>query len=141
MVGLKKWLLETHGQAGLERLLAALPTSDHATWDGPLLIHTSQHPADLFLRFGDAVLKIWAGDDRQYIANVGAYIAMNDLASYMKVLMKLGTPAFVASRFGRIWSHYFSAGEMRTHQCTFLQPRAAPRGSMWQRPIHPTRLA
>ncbi len=112
VVGLQKWLAQELTAESREALLATLPEEDVAVWRSRSLVNTSQHAAELFRRFGDALVRDWGRGDPRCLCDVGAFVAMNDLATYMKVLMKLGSPSFVSSRFPRIWDHYFSAGQL-----------------------------
>lgn len=112
LAGLKKWLLATHGPAGLDAVLAEVPRADHRTWKRAALVSTSHFPATAIRRFGDAVVKVWGNGDPRCLRDVGAFVAFDDLATYLKVAMKLGSPSFVASRFPKIWSHYFNAGSL-----------------------------
>lgn len=130
IVGLKKWVLDNKGGAALEQLVGELPEKERAVWRSQVLLHTQHHPASVFKNFGDAATKIFGANDPKYLRQIGAFVAINDLATYMKILMKLGTPSFVSSRFPRIWSHYFSVGELLVTQRTDRSVSIEVRG--WQ---------
>jgi hypothetical protein len=112
MVGLKKWLDENQGERGLRAIQAHLPEDERDLWDKGLLVHTARYSATAFSNFGRTAMQQWGRGDPRYLRDIGAFVAFNDLASYMKVMMKLGTPGFIARRFPRIWDHYFSAGAL-----------------------------
>jgi hypothetical protein len=86
-------------------------------FDARSIVSTSRVPAAAFRALGEAMIQCFGleGPGGFYIA-CGS-VAVSDLSSYMKVLMKLGTPSFVAQRFPRAWSHYFSDGKLEMGVC------------------------
>lgn len=116
IVGMKKWLDETHGATGLRTLQAHLPEHEREMWDTGIVVHTARYPASCFRNFGEAAVKLWGRGDPNYLRGVGAFVAFNDLGTYMKIMMRLGSPSFVIRRFPRVWSHYFSDGSLHTNE-------------------------
>ncbi len=111
-IGAKKWVEDQHGPTGFAELLSLLTKEDRAVWTTGLLLNNAQFPAESFREYCESIVKLWGKGEPRFLRSVGAAIAFADLATYMKIMMKLGTPSFIVSRFPKIWQHYFTAGEL-----------------------------
>ncbi len=117
-VGVRNWFECTHGPEKTERLFNSLDPKDKQLALSRALVNTSRVPAHIWCELGaQAIAEFGTNGDAGYHAAASA-VAMDALNGYMKVLMKLGTPSFVLSRFPRVWRHYFSGGELTVEKRT-----------------------
>ena len=110
--GLRRYCLEEHGEAGLERVLAAMSPSGRQILSGLLISQTALYPAALASEFAQAMVATLGEGDPQIMRVAGAFVAMRDLSTFMRLMMKVGTPSFIASRLPKAWDTYFDAGRL-----------------------------
>lgn len=136
-LGLRRWFDEQYGREVFESLLDELPADARDLALSRALVNTSRIPAAIWSEIGrQAIARYGLNGDKGFYA-AAMSIAMDDLSGYMKVLMKIGTPSFVLSRFPRVWRHYFSEGELEivkrdAHSGTVVVRGAAAYGSAAQ---------
>lgn len=115
-VGVRKWVLECHGERVFDRLVKDLPEEDRAIAMSATLVNTSRIPARIWAHLGKRMIgEFGLVGEQGYHAAAGS-VAMADLSGYMKILMKIGTPGAVLARFPKVWKHYFSGGELKIAQ-------------------------
>lgn len=107
--GARVWLLKTHGEAGLEKFLSALPPEDRKLWEDSLILPISWLPARLYRSMFEVEQKIWGNGE---FARAAASVALNDLSTVLKVMMKLSSVSTVANRLPSFWGHYFDTGSL-----------------------------
>ena len=73
------------------------------------MIGTTRVQASELAVVATAMIDIWGVEAFHEAA---AHVAISDLTSYMKLFLKVGTPAFVVRRLPRVLSHYCSHGEL-----------------------------
>jgi len=113
--GVKKWIIDRWGDNGFESFVAALPDSDRATWTTALVLPITMVPAASYRHMHEAIESVFGTGDGQVFKEAAAAVAFEDLGNVMKLLMKVGSPAFVAGRFPIAWKRYFNRGVMVLH--------------------------
>jgi hypothetical protein len=110
--GARTWIINSRGEAGFEQFLAALPEGDRALWTESIILPVSWMPARLYRSMYDAEEALWGTGDGRIFRTAAASVAIDDLSTVMKLLMKLGSPGTVANRFPGVWDRYFDTGSL-----------------------------
>lgn len=107
----REYVLNTYGEAVWERVLAGLDGEGRRVWTSPLTVGTYD-----FATF-KAMIAVLAGvtrvRDDGALAAMYAYMAERSLNTLYKVFFRLANPAFVIGNFPKLWSRFFTAGEVR----------------------------
>lgn len=107
----REYVLHAHGDAVWQRVLAGLNGDDRRVWTSALTVGTYD-----FAAF-KAVLAVYADvthvRDESALAAMYAFIAEKSLNTLYKVFFRLANPAFVIGNFPKLWSRFFTAGEVR----------------------------
>jgi hypothetical protein len=117
-LGLREWTRSIHGAEGLDRVRGLLAPAAREVFDARSIVSTSRVPAFAFRALGEAMVQCFGLEGQSGFYTACGAVAVSDLSTSMKVLMLLGTPSFVAQRFPRAWSHYFSDGKLEMGACT-----------------------
>ncbi|HEX6059824.1 MAG TPA: hypothetical protein VFZ11_12515 [Gemmatimonadaceae bacterium] len=107
----KEFVLERHGEAVWQRVLAAMPAEARAVWTGPLTLLTS-HSFATFKAMTTALAAVVGARAEQSLAEMYELIADRSLSAIYKVFFRLADPAFVIRNYPKLWSRFFSAGEV-----------------------------
>ncbi len=110
--GARRWMLETRGQSGFDAFLEALPEEDRALWTESIILPVSWMPARMYRSMYEAEEALWGTGDGRIFQEAAAKVALDDISTVMKILMKLGSPSSVASRFPAVWERYFDTGRL-----------------------------
>ena len=106
----REYVLHTHGQAMWERILAGLRAEDRRVWNSAVTVGTYDFAA---FKAMIAVLADLSGvRDAGALAAMYAFIADKSLNTLYKVFFRLANPAFVIGNFPKLWSRFFTAGEV-----------------------------
>ena len=116
LLGLFDWVRATHGEPGVEAVLAALSASIRPRYEGPRpkLIATTPVAASELAEVAAAIIDGWG---RASFEQAAAHVALSDLSSYMKLFLKVGSPAFIVRRLPRVLNHYASTGVLEIESC------------------------
>ncbi|HET9012660.1 MAG TPA: hypothetical protein VFN38_12635 [Gemmatimonadaceae bacterium] len=108
----REYVINTHGEAVWARALARVSPEERRVWEQPLLT-VSSYDFGAFKAVTAAVAReINASGDRA-VAAMYAYIAERSLNSFYKVFFRLANPSFVIGNFPKLWSRFFTAGEVQ----------------------------
>jgi hypothetical protein len=111
LIKLFDFIREKHGAAGLQLLLSKLSPQDYALCTQGLTALTKV-PAPLFPTLHHLIRDLFGNGDSDYYAVAFEYVGEKSLNSFMKLFLKLGTPAFVAHNAPLIWRHFFDTGRL-----------------------------
>lgn len=132
---LKSCVANRHGDAGMERWTAELGPEDAAMLRG-LILPNSWYPVRLWNTLADRYVTLFGAGDMQSFRAVAEQIAEEDLHTFFKVLLKLGSPAMVIRRASSLWERYFDEGTMDATELgpshfhvRLTAPRDAERGA------------
>ena len=106
-----RFVEEKFGQAGLTRLLAALPAEDRALFDAGILA-SAWYSVDLLLRFMQEGERQLGGSDPKFIQNMGRASAEYGLTTVYRIFFKVGTPEFIIARAAKIYGSYYDSGKL-----------------------------
>jgi hypothetical protein len=111
LIKLLDFIREKHGVQGLQLLLSQLSPDDYAlcTQD---LSPLSRVPAPIFPTLHHLIRDQFGHGDSDYYAVAYEYVGEHCLTSFMKLFLKMGTPAFVAHNAPLIWRHFFDTGRL-----------------------------
>ncbi len=112
-IGAKKWLHENKSAAEFEAFVKTFPESEKEYWLKEKLMPISKVPASAYVNTYKAICAQW--DDATF-QKVAATVAFNDLGTFMRIFIKLGTPAFTANSLPGAYKQYFSVGEFKVIQ-------------------------
>lgn len=107
----REYVLHRHGAAVWERVLAGLDGEDRRVWTSPLTVGTYDFAA--FKAMVAALADVTRVRDEGALAAMYAFIAEKSLNTIYKVFFRLANPAFVIGNFPKLWSRFFTAGEVR----------------------------
>ena len=107
----RDYVLSAHGQPLLDRVLARLAPDHRRVWDGPLMLIGSYDFA-AFKAFAASLAAETRADGDHVLASMYAFIADRSLNSLYKVFFRMANPAFVIGNFPRLWSRFFTKGEV-----------------------------
>lgn len=99
---------EHFGDAGSERLLAALPEADRAVLGN--LLPTKWYPFELGKRLDDAIVTVLGGGDRAFFERLGAASAEKNLSTVHHTFLTPGNPHGLLSKAGTIYGMYYETG-------------------------------
>lgn len=132
---LKNCVVQRHGDAGMQRWTAELGVEDAAVLRG-LILPNAWYPVRLWNSLVDRYVTLFGAGDAQSFRLVAEQIAEDDLHSFFKVLLKLGSPAMVLRRASSLWERYFDEGTMDAAELgptrfhiRLMAPRDAERGA------------
>jgi len=108
-IGARKWILENM-KSGWDNILAAMPEADQPFWKTFNILPISQVPAVHYSNMYNAFLKLW--DEETFQTCAGA-VALDDLGTFMRFFMRIGSPGMTFSHFPKAYRQYFNIGEFK----------------------------
>lgn len=130
----KSYVITRHGDAGMERWTAELGPEDAAVLRG-IILPNGWYPVRLWNVLVDRYVTLFGAGDAHSFRPVAEQIGGDDLHTFFKVLLKLGSPAMVLRRSSSLWERYFDQGTMDSvelgptrFQIRLSAPRDAERG-------------
>ena len=111
VIQLKEFLRDRHGDEGLKKILDQL-TPEERILVTEKLLPISKVPAPIYDKIYQGVKTLFGGGKGDYYAVIHEYVGEKSLNSFMKMLLKLGSPSFVAHNAPVVWKHFFDTGRM-----------------------------
>lgn len=108
----REYVINTFGEALWARALARVDPEQRRVWEQPLLT-VSAYDFAAFKAVAAAVAVEAKADGDRAVAAMYEYIAERSLNTLYKVFFRLANPAFVIGNFPKLWSRFFTAGEVR----------------------------
>lgn len=108
----REYVIATFGDALWARALARVAPEQRRVWEQPLLT-VSAYDFAAFKAVAAAVAVEAKSDGDRAVAAMYEYIAERSLNTLYKVFFRLANPAFVIGNFPKLWSRFFTAGEVR----------------------------
>jgi hypothetical protein len=108
----REYVVNTFGEALWARALARVSPEMRRVWEQPLLT-VSAYDFAAFKAVAAAVAAEAKADGDRAVAAMYEYIAERSLNTLYKVFFRLANPAFVIGNFPKLWSRFFTAGEVR----------------------------
>ncbi|HET7189276.1 MAG TPA: hypothetical protein VFI52_14090 [Gemmatimonadaceae bacterium] len=108
----REYVINTFGEALWARALARVSPELRRVWEQPLLT-VSAYDFAAFKAVAAAVAVEAKADGDRAVAAMYEYIAERSLNTLYKVFFRLANPAFVIGNFPKLWSRFFTAGEVR----------------------------
>ena len=112
-IGTQTWFREQQSTEIYQEFLSYLPQEDQEYWRNRAFLASSKLPASMYENMHIAFMRLWGKDGAQIFRDVAGKVAFRDLGSVLKILMKLGTPTYIASRFPTAYNRYFDQGTFR----------------------------
>lgn len=105
-IAIKDFILKNHRAEGYARYLQSFSPEDQILLDKKL-IGVSRIPARVFAQSGELCTRLFGSGNTEYFQIVMAYVADQNINSFMKVFLRMGSPSFVMKNVPVIWKHYF----------------------------------
>jgi uncharacterized protein (TIGR02265 family) len=115
-LGIRAWLKAELSSTEMKSFLRRLQPPVARLVTERVVINQSEIPAADFCSLCDAVIEAWGLDGPRGLHTIVGRVAVSDLGGHMRILMRIGTPRFVLSRFPRVWRNYFSHGELTVEE-------------------------
>jgi len=109
-IGVKKWFAENKPTEDFERFIKTFPENERDFWTKSTVMPISKVPASLYINTYKAFCTLWS---EALFQTVAATVAFNDLGTFMRIFIKLGTPAFTANSLSGAFKQYFNVGEFK----------------------------
>src|SRR5580658_10761694 len=116
---LRLFVLRKHGEAGWKDVLERVPSEDQKILEG-ILMMGGWYPVGVWNRVLDRYLPTYFGDPMSAMTELSEYVAREDLTTLYKLILKVGTPAFIMGKTGSLWGRSFDTA-------TLVPPELAPR--------------
>lgn len=111
IVSTYNYIVKEHGETGWNKVLATLRKKEKNPLMRKLLVG-SWYPFDTYVALLRALDDIYGKGDNRLIFNLGKFSAEDGLSTIYRFFFKVGSPNFIISRAAKIWSSYYSVGEM-----------------------------
>ena len=108
----REYVISTFGEALWSRALSRVSPESRRVWEQPPLT-VSAYDFAAFKAVAAAVAIEAKADGDRAVAAMYEYIAERSLNTLYKVFFRLANPAFVIGNFPKLWSRFFTAGEVR----------------------------
>lgn len=108
----REYVISTFGEEVWARALARVSPEVRRVWEQPLLT-VSAYDFAAFKAVAAAVGVETRADGDRAVAAMYEFIAERSLNTLYKVFFRLANPAFVIGNFPKLWSRFFTAGEVR----------------------------
>lgn len=108
----REYVISTFGEEVWARALARVSPEVRRVWEQPLLT-VSAYDFAAFKAVAAAVGVETRADGERAVAAMYEFIAERSLNTLYKVFFRLANPAFVIGNFPKLWSRFFTAGEVR----------------------------
>src|SRR6185503_1738635 len=109
-----RFVRERYGEAGVQRLLAALPPGYRDMIEARVLPQ-AWVPYDLFIEVLVQADQQFGHGDLALCFEMGQYAAEVNLPTIYRVFYRFGSPAFVLSKAARLWSVHYDSGALVPH--------------------------
>jgi hypothetical protein len=108
---LRVFVLRKHGEAGWKDVLERLPSGDQKILEG-ILMMGGWYPIGVWNRALDRYLPTYFPDPMSAMMELSECIAREDLTTLYKLILKVGTPAFIMGKTGSLWARYFNTATL-----------------------------
>ena len=107
-VNVRKFVLEEHGAAKLEEVMALLRPTDRSELASAVAVGWYDTP--MFCRLLRAVDDVCGNGDLRLVPRLGAYQAEHDFPRTLRALMRVVSPESLFTMHHRLWRHFQSGG-------------------------------
>ncbi len=108
--GTREWIISQYGRTGLKDFLGELSPSEKELWSVGKMPQVAWYPAELYLHLYEVCNRLWGEGKEDAFIQGARFVAQKDFSTFMKLFLKIGSPAFVAGQLPSAWRHYFNAG-------------------------------
>lgn len=108
----REYIQNKYGMEMWNRLISKLPESSVKLWSGPML-SLSNHPFVEFKLMLSVLSRELVEEKDKSTAELYGYIADRSLNTLYKVFFRFSQPAFVLKNYPRLWSRFFTSGEVK----------------------------
>ena len=106
-----RWVEATHGAAGMDRLMRALPQEDRAIHEG-VILPSSWYPFVTFIRVNETIDRVFGAGDLALVPVVARWAAEANLTTLYRFFYQLGSVGFILGMAGRLWRMNYDAGAL-----------------------------
>jgi hypothetical protein len=106
-----RYVRERHGEDGVRRVLAAVPTPTRAVLDGRV-IPNSWVPYDVFIDLGVTVDRLFGHGDLALCLELGRYSAEVNLPTLYRLFYRFGSPLYIFRKAAQLWDEHYDSGRL-----------------------------
>jgi hypothetical protein len=106
-----RFVRENHGEAGVKRVVQALPPEHRATLEANVLAQ-AWAPFDLFVVLSVTIDRLFGRGDLSMCQEMGRYAAEVNLPTLYRLFYKLGNPGFILRKAAQLWSVHYDTGKL-----------------------------
>lgn len=109
-----RWAEKVHGEAGLKKLLAALPEQDRVIHRN-VILPSAWYPFDTFVRVIETADRVFGKGDLALVPDIARWSADANLTTFYRFFYQLGSVAFILNMGARLWHMHYDAGELQVN--------------------------
>jgi predicted hydrocarbon binding protein len=110
-----RWVREHHGEAGVTRVLAAMPDARanavRAAVNAMLWV-----PFDAFVSLGETIDRTFGVGDLALCRVLGRYSAKVNLPTVYRIFYKFGSVGYILSKAAALWSAHYDSGSLHVSE-------------------------
>jgi hypothetical protein len=108
-----RFVRERQGEAGLKRVLQALPEAGRAALEANVL-PGAWVPYDVFVDLCVTIDRLFGRGDLALCHEMGRYAADVNLPTLYRIFYRLGSPQFILRKAAQLWSVHYDSGKLAT---------------------------
>jgi hypothetical protein len=106
-----QFVRERHGEAGLARLLDALPEAERRVLDNRVLSH-AWAPFEVFVEVAKTADRLFGQGDLALCTEMARYAAEVNLPTLYRLFYRLGSPQYILRKAAQLWSVHYDSGKL-----------------------------
>lgn len=106
-----RFVREHHGDAGVQRVLAAVPAATRGVLDARVLPQ-AWAPYDVLVDVCVAIDQLFGRGDLAVCYEMGRYAAEVNLPTLYRLFYRLGSPQFILRKAAQLWSVHYDSGKL-----------------------------
>lgn len=110
-----RFVQERYGEAGLRRVLDALPIASRARLEKRILPH-EWIAFDTFVDINTVTDKLFGAGDLQLCIEMGRFGARVNLPTIYRLFYRFGTPLYIFRKAAHVWSVHYDSGRIRASE-------------------------
>lgn len=107
---LREFILQEHGEEGLERLVEQLPPEQRKHLNSPYTLQWTE--IEFSVGVIEAIARAFGRNPQEIARQVGAFSAGNTIGTFYRFLLSTAAPATIVEKFPSLWKTYSNTGEV-----------------------------
>lgn len=106
-----QFVRERHGEAGVRRLLDAMPEAQRSVLEARVLSH-AWAPFDVFVEVAATADRLFGKGDLALCTEMARYAAEVNLPTLYRLFYRLGSPQYILRKAAQLWSVHYDSGRL-----------------------------